>query len=116
MLNNKFFDIFLFIVLFIIYYLTPFKLNVDLGVFLTVATFLFAIFAGFFISRQGNRYSNIRDQISQFDGELSAMYRQLGHIDKKAQKQLAKIIKGHYLKILKNKAWDYNFIHKSAEN
>ena len=81
---------------------------------LTISTFLFAIFTGFFISRQGARYSAIRDQINIFDGEMSALYRKFGHLSKEAQKHASIIIKKYYQKILKNKAWDYNFINKSS--
>lgn len=81
---------------------------------LRTGTFLFAIFTGFFIARQGTRYSNIREQITSFDGELSGLYRKFGHVSKTAQKSFAKIIKKHYKKILEHKAWDYNFTHKSS--
>jgi len=100
--------------LFIIYYFLPFDLGNKSQTFLTIATFIFAIFAGFFISRQGFRYSNIRDQVGQFDGELTAIYRQFGHLSSPGQKRVKKIIEKHYKDILKHKKWDYHFVHKSA--
>jgi hypothetical protein len=84
------------------------------NIFLTIATFLFAIFTGFFIARQGKRYSTIRDQITNFDGEMSAIFRNFGHFSKNTQEKAKKIIKNHYTKILNNKAWDYQFTHKST--
>jgi hypothetical protein len=45
------------------------------NLFLSLSTFLFAIFSGFFIARQGRRYSQLRDEISRFDGSASAIYR-----------------------------------------
>ena len=81
---------------------------------LRTGTFLFAIFTGFFIARQGTRYSSIREQITSFDGEISAIYRKFGHISKAAQNTFSKIITKHYKKILNNNSWDYNFTHKSS--
>jgi len=103
-----------FLILGFLFYLLP---DFDLEyyqVFLTIASFLFAIFAGFYISRQGTRYSNIRDQITKFDGEMSAIFRQFGHLSITSQKQVKKIISKHYNKILKEKSWDYHFINKST--
>lgn len=81
---------------------------------LRTGTFLFAIFTGFFIARQGTRYSSIREQITSFDGEMSGMYRKFGHISKVSQNNFSKIIKKYYKKILDNHSWDYNFTHKSS--
>lgn len=41
---------------------------------LTVSTFLFAILAGFFISRQSNRYDKLRDLIASEDGSWLSLY------------------------------------------
>ena len=84
------------------------------ALFLSLSTFLFAIFSGFFISRQSRRYSQLRDQISQFDGGVSAMYRYAGVFGDKFQKDLSSIIKKHYNSILKNRAWDYALTHKTT--
>lgn len=109
----KYLAIILFIVLSTVYYFISFGANNSSQIFLTISTFLFAIFAGFFISRQGSRYSAIRDQIAKFDGEMSSIFRQFGHLSIKAQDKAKEIIKKHYQKILTNKAWDYHFLHKS---
>ena len=106
--------ILIIIVLLFVYSFPHFNLGISSQTFLIIATFIFTIFTGFFISRQGQRYSSIRDQVSQFDGELTAIYRQLGHIGVNYQKEVAKIIKKHHSLILKNKAWDYHFSHKST--
>ena len=99
---------------FIIYYLFPFAEIEGYKTFLSLATFLFAVFAGFFISRQGQRYSLIRDLITKSDGSLSYIYRLFGHLGKNSQKAVTKIIKDHCQKILKNNAWDWHFVHKST--
>jgi hypothetical protein len=81
--------------------------------FLTLSTFLFALFAGFFISRQGSRYGDIRKLTADFDGVLSAIYREFGHFGADAQAKAGIIIKDHYEKILQN-GWDYPFMNKTT--
>jgi hypothetical protein len=100
-----------FLGLAVLFYFLPIP-EVD-TIFLTVSTFLFTIFAGFFISRQGSRYSKIRETVASFDGELSAIYRFAGHLGGDFQKKVEAFIKKHYKKILKNQEWDYHFTHKS---
>ncbi|XOU94567.1 MAG: hypothetical protein ACNFW9_00710 [Candidatus Kerfeldbacteria bacterium] len=109
----KYLTILIFIVLSVVYYFTSFGSDDYSQVFLTISTFLFAIFTGFFISRQGQRYSAIREQITKFDGEMSSIYRKFGHLGKEAQESAKEIIHDHYEKILTHKKWDYHFINPS---
>lgn len=102
-----------FIGLSVFYYFIGFLFEID-KIFLTIATFLFAIFAGFFISRQGSRYSDIRGKIANFDGGMSSTYRSSGHLGEDIQNKMGEIIKSHYQAILENKMWDYHFMHKSV--
>ena len=102
----KYIAVIIFLVLSSVYYLIPFNTSESSQIFLSVSTFLFAIFTGFFIARQGKRYSSIRDQITKFDGEMSSIYRQFGH--------LGKINSKHYKLILEKQAWDYHFVNKST--
>lgn len=83
------------------------------GLLLTISSFLFAIFTGFFMSRQSERYSAIREYIADFDGSLTALYRNFGHLSKDLQDRAADIIRRHYEAIVKNKAWDWHFVNKS---
>lgn len=107
--------ILIFAILFAIFYFAPVNSSVELAsIFLTVSTFIFAILAGFFINRQANRYTSIRNTIANFDGNISALYRSFATLAKAAQKQAGKIIKGHYQKILDEGKWDYHFTHKST--
>lgn len=103
----------IFVGLSLFYYFLPLKVIDFSNIFLTIATFLFAILTGFFISRQGKRYSSIRNQITSFDGEMSSIFRSFGHLGKAIQEKVKIIIKNHYNIILKNQAWDYHFTHKS---
>jgi len=110
---RRLFTLLIFVVLSVVYYYLNFEEFETTKTILTIASFLFAIFTGFFISRQGQRYNNIRATIANFDGDMSSIYRIFGHAGTKVQEQAKEIIKSHYDKILKNKAWDYQFIHKS---
>lgn len=96
------------------FYVVPFRLQIDEKIFLTVSTFFFAIFAGFFISRQGQRYSSIRDKLTTFDGSMSFIYRSLNHFGPSAQEEGGMILKHHYLPILEKRLWDYPFTHKTT--
>ena len=111
---KTYFVIFIIFPLFLFYYFVSFFHSEFSQVFLSIATFLFAIFTGFFIARQGRRYSDIRREIAKFDGLLTSIYRFSGHLGIKAQNQAKDIIKKHYQTILKHKAWDYHFTHKST--
>lgn len=112
-LSLKIYLVLLLVFFSIVYFLAPFKFVASSNIFLTISTFLFAIFAGFFISRQGQRYSSIRDRITEFDGEITAVYRNFGHISTAMQAKAKEIIENHYKLILKKQSWDYHFTHKS---
>jgi len=82
-------------------------------VFLTVSTFLFAILAGFSISRQSTRHEDIRERIAQFDGNMTSLYRATMSLDQGLQKEIGDITKKHFQVILDTLSWDYHFNHKS---
>ncbi len=82
------------------------------SVFLSISTFLFALFSGFFISRQANRYSELRKAISDFDGDMSSLYRAFYHFGEDAQSKMAEILREHYNNILKY-GWDYPLNNKT---
>ncbi len=82
-------------------------------IFITITTFFFSIFTGFFITRQGTRYTKIREIISSFDGKMSSTYRVAGNISASVQQRIGAIIAEHYKKILDSQSWDYHFTHKS---
>lgn len=103
----------LFFVLWYIYYTYDFGAHDTDKVFITTTTFFFSIFTGFFITRQGNRYTKIREIISTFDGKMSGIYRVAGNLSTTVQDKIGVTIKEHYNKILETKSWDYHFTHKS---
>lgn len=103
-----------FIVLTFVYYFIPdLNLNVD-KVFLTLSTFLFTILAGFFVSRQSSRYSDIRRMMADFDGIMSSVYRNSSYFGEDTQKEVGEIIVAHYKPIIESKEWDYSFTHKTS--
>lgn len=104
----------IFISVSILYFYTPFQTLEMNEIFLTISTFLFSIFAGFFISRQGNRYSIIREQIATMNGAISNIYRHFQYFGEKAQNNAGSIIKKDYNSIISNHDWDYHFAEKST--
>lgn len=98
----------------IVFYYAPINFQGIDKTFLTISTFLFAIFSGFFIARQGGRYSEIRRSIATLDGSFSSIYRSCGHLGGDVQVNAGAIILNYYKMILENKAWDYNFLHKTT--
>ncbi|MAQ59453.1 hypothetical protein CL638_01955 [bacterium] len=88
----------------------PFSVNTA---YLTVATFLFAIFASFFTSRQSSRHDSLRESITQFDGNLSSIYRGSGNLSPALQKEIGEIITTHYENLLRSRDWTYHIVHPS---
>lgn len=104
----------LFIFITYIYYRFSFGGGNTDKIFITITTFFFSIFTGFFITRQGNRYTKIREIISTFDGKMSGAFRVAGNLSPVVQTKLGVIISNHYKKILDSKRWDYHFVNKST--
>ena len=111
--NFKYGIILLYIILFVFFYHYSIQIKIVNNIFLTISTFLFTIFTGFFISRQGSRYTKIREIVANFDGEMSALHRYAGYFSKDFSNKIGSIIKRHYQTILDHNAWDYHFINKS---
>jgi hypothetical protein len=86
----------LFLLLFLVYYFIPLFQKETSTVLLTIATFLFSIFAGFFISRQNTRHTEIRDELSRFDGGVTSLYRNFSFLGSEAEEKAKKIILDHY--------------------
>tara|TARA_B100000508_G_scaffold93690_1_gene73214 strand:- start:9 stop:683 length:675 start_codon:yes stop_codon:yes gene_type:complete len=96
-----------------VYYLFSFGTEVD-KVFLSISTFLFSIFTGFFISRQASRFNKVRETVTKFDGIMSGIYRSSGHIAKKLQTAIGKVIVSHYDHIFETGKWNIHFLEKST--
>jgi peptidoglycan/LPS O-acetylase OafA/YrhL len=101
-----------FLLFFVLFYVLPFEAAADNTVFLTVSTFLFAIFAGFFISRQSSRYTEIRDKLTTFYGIISFVFRNMLHFDEALQKDMQRVIERFYTTVAEHPEWDYVITHK----
>ena len=88
----------------------PFSVNTA---YLTVATFLFAIFASFFTSRQSSRHDSLRESITQFDGNLSSIYRGSGNFTPELQQEIGGIITKHYEDLLRSRDWTFHIVNPS---
>lgn len=75
-------------------------------------TFFFALFIGFFITRQNDRYSSINDQLTSTDGYFSYLYRVTGLVPR-IQKEVREIIREHYTKILESGNLAYHVMNPS---
>lgn len=82
-------------------------------IYITITTFFFSIFTGFFVSQQMARYSKLREAISEFDGKMSSMYRSSENYSKEVQEHVGKIILNHYKTMVKTEEWDYHLKHNS---
>lgn len=90
------------------------NLSLDFASQLTVAAaFFFALFSGFFIARQNDRYTRIIDIIAERDGLFSFLYRVFGLVPR-MQSEMRAVIKNHYTKILNANDWAYNEFHPST--
>lgn len=105
--------ILLFIILSGLYFYDFLHLEEIDKTFLTLATFLFALFTGFFISRQATRYGDIRKLTANFDGIMSSVYRAYQHYGVGPQKKVGEIIANHYKATLEG-GWDYHLQNKST--
>ncbi|MEE8131471.1 MAG: hypothetical protein V3T98_00200 [Candidatus Paceibacterota bacterium] len=89
-------------------------IELDVASELIVASvFFFALFSGFFIARQNDRYTRIIDMIAERDGLFSYLYRVFGLIPR-MQSEMRKIIKAHYTKILESNNWAHNEFNPST--
>ncbi len=96
------------------FYTTPMGSENTDRVFITISTFFFSIFTGFFISRQGARYSKLREIISTFDGKLSSVYRASQNVSPEVQADAARIISAHYQRVLHDRSWEHHFSEDAA--
>ena len=81
-----------------VYFLFPqVGTDLDVATIMTIGTFLFAILAGFFISRLSQRYDNIRNEMAVEDAYWVAMYRTSTLLGKKFSDQVADIIDRYYV-------------------
>ena len=103
-----------FILFFLVYYLTPSYLSELDTIFISITIFLFATLVGFFIARQATRYGQIVSKVTDFDGNMSFLYRSIGVFGEKSQVEFAEILQKHYSAITAHGDWDFYFSHKTT--
>lgn len=77
------------------------------------SVFFFAFFAGYFITRQNERYSEIITLIANREGAFSSLYRISGLVPH-IQDSIREIVRAHYRKILDSDDWAYHEFHPST--
>lgn len=90
--------------------------NIELDIaseLMMASVFFFALFSGFFISRQNDRYARIINIIAERDGLFSYLYRVFGLVPR-MQLEMRKIIKEHYTKIFESNNWAHNEFNPSS--
>ena len=103
----------IFVIFSYVYFKMPQALPSIDKIYITITTFFFSIFTGFFISQQMSRYSKIRETISNFDGKMSSIYRTSENISAELHKEIAAVISKHYKTMIKAEEWNYHLSHKS---
>lgn len=74
---------------------------------LTISTFLFAILAGFFLSRLNTRYSDIRELISNEDAYFFSLFKTARVYGEKFTKKIIDIIDQYYIVSFENDLANY---------
>ena len=69
----------------------------DVEVILTISTFLFAIIAGFFLSRLNNRYNKVRELVAVEDANWLSLYESSIFFGAFFQKRIAEVIDKYYI-------------------
>lgn len=95
---------FVIFILAVIFLPTPQIKGVD--IILTISTFLFAIVAGFCISRLGSRYDRIRDLIADEDAYFLTFYRTARIYGEEFYHKIIEIIDGYYIR-----CYDFTLSH-----
>ena len=100
----------------ITYSLYVFYFNLEIESYsdiIVAVTFFFTLFAGFFITRQNDRFTSIAEEISNTDGDFSLLYRIAGVVPW-AQNQIRDALRDHYKKILESNNWAYHLLNPST--
>ena len=110
--------IFLIIGSVVLYAFYVFYVNIDIPTDITseiilASVFFFALFIGYFITRQNERYIKIAELLASRDGAFSYLYRISGLVPR-IQKEVREIIRSHYKKISESNNWAYHEFNPST--
>lgn len=110
---KKVFFVLLFLVVYS-WYVAKIEIKIDNYSDIIVATtFFFALFAGFFITRQNDRYTSVVEEIANTDGLFSLFYRISGVVPR-VQERVREALRDHYNKILETNNWAYHILNPST--
>ncbi len=79
----------------------------DIELVLTISTFLFAILAGFFISRLNSRYNKIYEALASEDAYLLSIYKTANLCGKDVAKRFAQIMDRYFIEALDFEIGEY---------
>lgn len=77
--------------------------------FLTIATFVFSIFLGFFISKQTTRIEQISQNLSTYDGCIVSIHQGICDLNIGIDEKSSQIISTYYNESIIGKKWNYIF-------
>ncbi len=80
---------------------------------IVASVFFFALFSGFFITKQNERYSKILEVVANRDAHFSFLYR-VSNLVPYIQRDVRKIVKTHYERILESGNWAYHEFNAST--
>lgn len=84
----------------------------DVEILLTVSTFLFAILAGFFISRLNSRFDRTRDLVASEDAYWLCLYKTAGVYGKNFQIRIRELIDKYYMVAYDFDVWQQDYYYK----
>lgn len=91
------------------------KQNDGYDLVLTISTFLFAIIAGFFISRLNSRFDAIRTTIGEGDGEFLTLYKMAQLMSPRFGKRIKRILSDFYIVAYDFALSDYDQTYKASK-
>ena len=115
-MKKRIYNPFSLVILFVLVY-SAFVLRVklvfaDSSDIIVGTTFFFALFIGYFTTRQNDRYSAISDQLTSNDGWFSYLYRIAGTVPR-IQSDVRDIVRDHYKKIIQSGNLAYHVMNPS---
>lgn len=89
---------FVFLIIFVVltYFLPDGRDSSSVELLLTISTFLFAVLAGFYLTRLNNRYDRVRELIAQEDAHWITVYELSATLGQKYREGLVPIIDAYY--------------------
>jgi hypothetical protein len=88
--------------------------SAEVQIILTIATFLFAILAGFFISRLNARYNKVRELVSDEDAYFLSLFKTVQIYGKAFERRMKDLINKYYVIAFDFRLRDYHKNYKES--